>query len=203
MKVDINLLPPEHRPKPWALPLTIGLAVVIVAAGYYGWGFYDRKAAANSQLQELKTRLAATNAEITKVQADPTKKNLQQSITEAQAKINSLKAMELDYEKYYSGRIYWKPALQVVRELAPTDIKFTAFETNEDELTVEGELSSDVTDAVIIVEFAQELEKRGIFSRIAFEIGTDEREETVGTTTETREVFVFTMLLEVPPGGKK
>ena len=83
--------------------------------------------------------------------------------------------MEEDYETRNSKRIYWKPVLQTIRELAPTDVTLNSFEQNDDEITVEGELSIGVTDAIVVVEYAKKLEERGIFSRIAFEIGSEER----------------------------
>jgi Tfp pilus assembly protein PilN len=199
MKVDINLLPEEYRPKRWVLPLTVGLIIVILAVGYYGFGFYGKNAAANSEVERLQSQLDSINAETQKVLADTTKKEYEARIAEAEAEIVALRAMEQDYEKRNSERIYWKPVLQTIRELAPTDVKITSFEQNDDELTVEGELSSEVQDAIIIVEYAKLLENRGMFSRIAFEIGSEERPTGEGDKTE--EIFIFTMLLRVKPGG--
>ena len=200
MKVDINLLPEEQRPKRWALPLTVALIVFMLAVGYYGYGFYGRSAAAQSQLGQLETQLASINAEIEKVINDQTIKEYQASIIETQAEIDSIEVMEQDYETRNAERVYWKPVIQTIRELAPTDINLTSFEQNDNEITVEGELKDDVDNAIIIVEYAQLLDKRGIFARSpAFEIGTEER--STGEGDETEEIFIFTMLLEVRPGG--
>ncbi len=199
MKVDINLLPEEYRPKRWVLPLTVGLIVVILAVGYYGYGFYGKNAAANSELERLQSQLDSINAETQTVLADPTMKEYEERITEAEAEIVTLKAMEQDYETQNAQRIYWKPVLQAIRELAPSDVQITAFEQNGDELTVEGELSGEVQDAVIIVEYARLLENRNIFSRVAFEIGSEDR--PTDEEGKTEEIFVFTMLLKVKPGG--
>ena len=199
MKVDINLLPEEYRPKRWVLPLTVGLIVVILAAGYYGYGFYDKNASANGELEQLQSQLDSINAETEKVIKDSPIKDYQERIAETQVGIDSLKAMELDYEIRNVERIYWKPVLQTIRELAPTDIELTNFEQDEDEITVEGELNEDVQDAIVIVEYAKLLETRGIFSRIAFEIET--KEIVSDEDGKTKEIFVFTMLLEVDSGG--
>ncbi len=199
MKVDMNLLPEEYRPKRWVLPLTVGLIIVILAAGYYGYGFYGKKAAADSELEQLQSQLDSVNAETQKVIDDPTMKEYEELIVEAQAEIDTLEAMEQDYETRNAERIYWKPVLQTIRELAPTDVILISFEQNDDEITVEGELSSEVQDAIIIVEYAKLLENSGIFSRIAFDIGTEERQ--TGEDSETEEIFIFTMLLEVRTGG--
>jgi Tfp pilus assembly protein PilN len=200
MKVDMNLLPEEHRPKRWALPLTIGLIIVILAAGYYGFGFYDKSAEASSAVEDLQSQLGAINAEIEQEMNDTSVAEYEELIAEAQAEIDSLKAMERDYETRNADRVYWKPVLQVIRELTPNDVTLTSFEQNGKELIVEGELSEDAENAIIIVEFAKKLEQRGIFTRPpAFEIGTEEREDENGD--DTIEIFVFTILLEVKPGG--
>ena len=201
MKIDINLLPEEYRPKRWVLPLTVGLIVLVMAVGYYGSVFYGRNVSANSELEQMQSQVDAINAETKKVLSDPTMDEYKERIDEAQVMIETLKAMERDYETRNGERIYWKPVLQTIRELAPTDVKLTSFEQEGDEITVEGELSSEVQDAIVIVEFAQLLENRGIFSRLAFEIGTEERQ--TGGDSETEEVFIFTILLEVKPGGKQ
>ena len=198
MKVDMNLLPEEYRPKRWALPLTVGLIIVILAVGYYGYGFYGKNVAAQGELEQLQSQLDSINAEIQQVLNDPTIEEYKTQIAEAEAEIDRLQVMEQDYEIRNADRVYWKPVLQVVRELAPTDVKLTSFEQNDKELTVEGELTGEVENAIIIVEYAQLLEKRGIFARPpAFEIGTKEIE----VEGETEEIFIFTMLLEVKPGG--
>ena len=200
MKVDMNLLPEEHRPKRWALPLTIGLIVVIMAAGYYGFGYYGKNAAASSEVEALQSQLDSINAEIEQEMNDTSVADYEAQIAEAQAEIDSLKAMERDYETRNADRVYWKPVLQIIRELTPNDVILTSFEQNDKELIVEGELSEDAENAIIIVEFAKKLEERGIFSRPpAFEIGTEEREDE--DSDDTVEVFVFTILLEVKPGG--
>jgi len=199
MRVDMNLLPEEHRPKHWALPLTVGLIIVIMAVGYYGFGYYERNAIANSDVEQLQSQLDSINAEIEKESSDTAIAEYEALIAEAQAEIESLQVMEWDYETRNSERIYWKPVLQTIRELAPSDVILTSFEQNGNELIVEGELSSEVQDAIVIVEYAKLLENRGIFSRLAFEIGTEERQ--TGGDSETEEVFIFTILLEVRPGG--
>ena len=201
MKVDINLLPEEYRPKRWVLPLTVGLIILVLAAGYYGYGFYGKNASAHDELERLQSQLDSVNAEIEKVLNDPTKKEYEERIAEVEAEIDRLQVMENDYETRNDERIYWKPVLQTIRELAPTDVKLTAFEQDGDEITVEGELSSEVQDAIVIVEYAKLLEKRAIFSRIAFEIDIEDRQ--TGTDGKTEEIFIFTMLLEAKPRGKQ
>jgi hypothetical protein len=199
MKIDMNLLPPEQRPKRWALPLTAGLIVLILAASYYGYGFYGRNVSAQDGLEQLQSQLDSVNAEIQEVIKESPIKDYEQHITEAQAEVDRLGTMEKDYETRSSERIYWKPVLQWVRELAPSDVELLEFKQNDNEITVDGELSSEVHDAIVVVEYAQQLEKRGIFSRIAFEIGSEERQ--TGEDNKTEEFFIFTMLLEIKPGG--
>jgi Tfp pilus assembly protein PilN len=200
MKVDMNLLPEEHRPKRWALPLTIGLIIVIMAAGYYGFGYYGKNAVASSEVENLQSQLDSINAEIEQAMNDTSVADYEAQIAEAQAEIDSVKAMERDYETRNADRVYWKPVLQVIRELTPNDVILTSFEQNGKELIVEGELSEEAENAIIIVEFAKKLEQRGIFSRPpAFEIGTEERQDE--DSDDTIEIFVFTILLEVKPGG--
>ena len=202
MKVDLNLLPEEHRPKRWALPLTVGLIIVILAVGYYGFGLFGKSADAHSQLEQLQSELNSVNAEIQKVINESPIAEYETQIAESQAEVDRLKAMEKDYAKHVAQRIYWKPVLQAVREEAPHDVTLTSFEQNDNTLTLEGELGGDVENAVIIVEYAKNLEDRGIFTRSpAFEIGSEERPVGEGEDSKTVEVFVFTMLLEVRRGG--
>ncbi len=200
MKVDINLLPPEYRPKRWALPLTVGLAIVVLVVGYFGMDFYKRNASANTRLQSLQLQLISVNAEVDKALKDTTVKDYQAKIAAAQSQITTLTAMEKDYEAYYKDRIYWRDILQTVREVAPTDMIFNSFEQQDRTLTIEGELASGVTDAVIIIEYAGALDKRGVFSRVAFDISTEER-AVEEEEDETEQIFVFSMLLEVKTAG--
>ena len=200
MKVDINLLPEEYRPKHWVLPLTVGLIIVILVVGYYGHGFYDKNVAANSEVEQLQSQLDSVNAEIAEELADTTIEEYQALIAEAEVEIDVLKAVEKEYETYNADRIYWRPVLQTVRELAPTDVIITSFRQKGNELTVKGELSSDVENTIPIIEYARLLETRGILLRSpSTEIGTEQRQ--TGEDGETEEIFVFTMLLEVKLGG--
>lgn len=194
MKVDINLLPEEYRPKRWALPLTIGLIIVILAAGYWGYTSFAKKAVANSELDQLQSQLDSVNAELQQVTSGSGISVYQQQIADTQAQIDKLQALEDDYEYLSDQRVIWRPVIQTIRERAPTDVTLTNFEQNGDEISVEGELASGITDATIIIAYRQQLDSSGIFSRITVEIGTEE------ITTEdgkTEDIYVFTMLLEV------
>lgn len=200
MKVDINLLPPEYRPKRWALPLSVGLAVVILAVGYYGYGFLMKNDASHSELEALQSQLDSVNNEIQSLINDTTIREYKDQIAQAQAEVAELNTMEQDYEAYYADRVYWKSVIQTIRELAPSDVILTEFEQEGDnEITVEGELSSGVENSIVIVEYAEQLENRGMFSQVAFEIDVDERQ--VEGSDKTEEIFVFTLLLEVKTGG--
>ena len=201
MKVDINLLPEEQRPKRWKIPLAVALLVFILAAGYYGYGFYDKNAIANDELEQLHSQLDLVKAEAQKIIDESPVAEYEQRIAGTQEEIDNLQVMEKDYEIYNADRIYWKPVLQAIRELAPTDVKILSFEQNENEIVVEGELSPEVQDTIVIVEYTKLLEQRGIFSRLDFDISTEERDIDEGEETVTRQVFIFTILLEVKPGG--
>lgn len=200
MKVDLNLLPVEHRPNKLALPLTVGLIVVILAAGYFGYGFYTKNADANSQLEGLQAQLDSINAETQQVISDSQIASYQEQIAQTQEEIARLEETEREYEKYNSEKIYWKPVLQKIRELAPTDVTILSFDQNDDELTIEGELSTTAGN-VVLYEYARKLEASGIFSRTAFEISTETRTITEGDESKEVEVTVFTMLLKVEAGG--
>ena len=59
-----------------------------------------------------------------------------------------------------------------------------------------------VQDTIIIVEYTDLLEKRNIFSRPpSIDIDIEERDFGEGDDVETKEIYVFTILLEVRPGG--
>ncbi len=197
MKVDINLLPPEYRPKRWALPLTILLIVIILAIGYYSYGFVIENTEATNEIDRLQSQLDSLNAEINSVINDPTIKEYIERVADAQSEVDTLGIAKQDYEKYNIDRIYVMGVLQTVRELAPSDVILISFEQNDNEIAVEGELSSETQNSVIIVEYAKLLEGRNLFSRVAFEIDTEER--TVDE--KTVEVIIFTLLLEVMPGA--
>ena len=101
MKVDINLLPEEYRPKRWALPLTVGLIIAVLAVGTYCFGFpvagysglYQKNAAAHSELEQLQSELDSINAETQKVLSDPTMKQYEEQIAEARVEIDALKTI--------------------------------------------------------------------------------------------------------------
>ena len=128
---------------------------------------------ADSQIEEYRTQIAETEAEITR-----------------------LEGMERDYEMRNSEKIYWKPVMQTIRELAPTDVFLTEFEQNDDEIKITGELSSDVDDTIIVYEYANKLETRGFCSRVLFEVNTDQSSEfQEDDNGEPATVIGFTMLL--------
>ena len=201
MKVDINLLPEEHRPNKLALPLTILLVVVILAAGYFGYGFYNRNVDANDELEELQVQLDSINAETEQVISDSKIAEYQEQITQTEAEIAMLQQMERDYETRNSEKIYWKPVIQVIREEAPNNVIIESFDQNDDEITVEGYLSSEAENDIIIMEYWQRLDERGVFSRFDYEFGTGERTIGTGDDAETEEITEFVILLQVIPGG--
>ena len=105
MKVDMNLLPEEHRPNRLALPLAIVLIVVILAVGYYGYGFYTKNTEANNEIAELQAKLESINAETQKTIDESPLEDLQVKITQTEEEIAQLEIMELDYETRNKERI--------------------------------------------------------------------------------------------------
>jgi Tfp pilus assembly protein PilN len=205
MKVDINLLPEEHRPNKLALPLTVLFIVLILAAGYFGYDYYNRSVAANDQLAELQARLDSIDTETQQVIAESQIADYQEQIVQTEAEIDLLQTMEADYELHNAEKIYWKPILQTIRELAPTDVILTAFEQDDNGITLKGELSQDVDSTILIVEYATQLKTRGFCSRVLFDTETDMPSDfQVDKYGEPAKVIGFVMrLLEVEAGGEQ
>ncbi len=202
MKINVNILPPEYRPRPWVLPVTLALVVAVAAVGYYGYTFYDKKAAAQSELDQMQEQLDAINAETLRVIAAEVQSpvtDLEEQIAAAEDELYALGGEERDYEKWNAERIYWTPVLQVVGQLAPSDAVFSTFRQvgSNREISVNGRLGGEVQNAIILSQYQKRLEEYGIFSRVLLEIGTEE-EEIEG---KTREYFTFTITLEVKAGG--
>lgn len=210
MKININLLPPENRPRRWVLPVTLVLVIAVAAAGYYGFypktGFYQKYVSAQSELEGLQSRLDSVNAETIKAIGESKSpandtKEYEQRIADAQAEIDKLGVVERDYEKRNGERIYWKPVLEAIEQLAPNAVILTSFTQVGNEITVEGELGGEEQNAIWLTDFQERLEERGLFSLTLLEIDTEEREVTSEGQTETREIFTFKIYLEVKPGG--
>ena len=202
MKININVLPSEYRPRRWVLPVTMFLVVAVAATGYYGYNFYGKKAAAQSELDQLQEQLDTINAETLRVIGETQSPigDLEDQIAAAQAELYALGGVERDYEKWNAERIYWTPVLQAVGQLAPSDAIFQEFRQvgSNREISVSGRLGGEVQNAIILSEYQKRLEQYGIFSRVLLEIGTDT--EDIGDG-KTREFFTFTITLEVKPGG--
>ena len=188
--IDINLLPPEYRPHRWALPLAIGLILVILALGYSGYGLAGKKADADNDVSHLETQLEAVADESEAAINDPIIQGYLDDISEAEAELDLLKAMQQDFETFQNAHVDWWYVLQTVRGLAPKEVSLKSVEQDGNEFTVGGE----TTDAAAIVDYAQGLRDTAIFSHVAFEISTEEEDEIIITT--------FSLLLEVKPGGE-
>jgi Tfp pilus assembly protein PilN len=207
VKININLLPPEYRPRPWVLPVTLVLVIAVAAVGYYGYSFYQKNISARSELEGLQSQLDSVNAETIRVMGQTQApandvEEYEQRIADAQAEIDALGVVERDYEKRNGERIYWKPVLQAIEQLAPNAVILTSFSQVGNEITVEGELGGEEQNAIWLVDFHERLAESGLFSNTVLEINTDPgREVTIGGQTKTMDIFTFKIYLEVKPGG--
>jgi Tfp pilus assembly protein PilN len=203
VKVNVNLLPAEYRPKRWVLPAAVALAAAVAAAGYFGpYSYLQKNAAAQDEVAVLQAQLDSIEAETMQVIASMEESpigSLKEQITAAEAQKAALGAMEQDYEKNNAGRIYWLPVLQAIGEWAPTDMIFEKFRQVGGEITIEGTLGGDDQNTIVIVEYLEDLEKLVMFSSTGYEIST---EEVLGDDGKTREVFRFVITLEVVAGGQ-
>jgi hypothetical protein len=174
----------------------------VAATGYYGYGFYAKKADAQSQLDQMQEELDAINAETLRVigETESPIPDLEEQIAAAEDELYALGNVERDYEKWNAERIYWTPVLQVVGQLAPSDAVFESFQQvgSNREISVTGRLGGEVQNAIILSEYQKRLEEYGIFSRVLLEISTEEETLDDG---KTREYFRFTITLEVIAGG--
>ncbi|MFC2068592.1 PilN domain-containing protein [Chloroflexota bacterium] len=200
MKININLLPPEFRPNRWALPLTIFFIVIILAVGYYGYGFLVKNVEAEAKAEPLQVQLASLRSELEKVSQDTTVAEYTQRVAEAQNKLGELEGTQKDFEIWNVEKIYMKSVVRTIRELVPHDVTLTAIEQQgDDEITVDGEITGETQSSIIVVEYAKLLEARYIFSQVALELSTEER--ATGENNANEEYIIFTILLKVVSGA--
>jgi hypothetical protein len=76
-----------------------------------------------------------------------------------------------------------------------------SFDQNDDEIRVQGYLKSEAANDIIIIEYWQRLDERGVFAKFDYEFSTEERTFGYGSEAEEEEVTTFTILLQVIEGG--
>jgi len=182
--LDINLLPPDYRPRPlfsWA-----GLAVIVVFLILLALVFplFDLQARAGEALATRQARLDVLTGEEKGLLAhEPTASDLRSRL-ETEGK--KLKELEEDYKTFQQEKVDWPLVLEtlVARLPRPTGMAFLSFTQKDPDLEVTG----TATDSQQVVSYVRQLSQGGLFSNPRFNY------------RETDKGVEFTLLLK-PRGG--
>ena len=180
--LDINLLPPDYRPRP--LFSWVGLAVALAALLLLALLFplFDIQARAREVLSGRQARLEALTGEEKGLLAhEPTASELRSRLEREEKK---LKELEEDYKTFQQERVDWPRVLETLVAQLPSGMAFVSFVQTDTDL----EATGTATDAQQVVFHVRQLSLGGLFSNIRFNY------------RETDKGVEFTLLLK-PRGG--
>ena len=156
-KIDLDLLPPEHKP-----PKTLRLNFILVLAAIVLAGliapFVILEMNASSRIDSLEDRLSLRNAELSGLygkQAEATA--LQAKIDAADNKLNS---MEQDYQTFREDLVLWSEIIDEIDDLLPGGITLSSITQSGSEITLVGSTG----DIETLNDYALELEESDYFS---------------------------------------
>jgi len=180
--LDINLLPPDYRPRPlfsWA-GLAVALAALLLLALLFP--LLDAQARAREVLSGRQARLEAlTGEEKGLLVNEPTASELRSRLETEEKK---LKELEEDYKTFKQERVDWPRVLETLVAQLPSGMAFLSFVQTDTDL----EATGTATDPQQVVFHVRQLSLGGLFSNIRFNY------------RETEKGVEFTLLLR-PRGG--
>ena len=160
--LDINLLPPDYRPRPlfsWA-----GLAVVLAALLLLALLFplLDARARSAEVLSGRQARLEAlTGEEKGLLVHEPTASELRSRLETEEKKLLEL---EEDYKTFQQERVDWPPVLEALLARLLPGMAFLSFTQKDTDLEVTG----TATEVQQAVSYVRQLSQGGLFSNIRF-----------------------------------
>jgi hypothetical protein len=153
--VDLNLVPPEYRPRPFPI-LTAGLGLLLVGCLLVVYGIFYAKTYADLEIDQLGIRVAQAQAVVEASTGDPA----------ALAHQEQLRALRDDYKTLSQRQINWGDVFQVIGDVPPGVIVRTASQTGYG-VTVSGSAVNQGTAAV----YLDRLKNSGLFVDSAIQIG--------------------------------
>jgi len=160
--LDINLLPPEYRPRPlfsWA-----GLAVIVGALVLLAVVFplFDLRDRATQDLATRQARLDALTAEEKGLLVnEPTALDLRSRLDGEEKRLSELEA---DYKTFQQERVEWPLVLQAILTGLPPGMTFLSVVQKDTDLEVRG----TAADAQQVVSHVRQLSLGGLFSNIRY-----------------------------------
>jgi len=180
--LDMNLLPPDYRPRPlfsWA-GLAVALAALLLLALLFP--LFDLQARAREVLATRQARLEALTGEEKGLLAhEPTASELRSRL-ETEGK--KLKELEEDYKTFKQERVDWPRVLETLVAQLPSGMAFISFTQKDPDLEAMG----TAPEAQQAVSYVRQLSQGGLFSNIRFNY------------RETDKGVEFTLVLR-PRGG--
>lgn len=180
--LDINLLPPDYRPRPlfsWG-GLAVALAALLLLALLFP--LLDARARSAEALASRQARLEALLGEEKGLLAhEPTASELRSRLEREEKRLQEL---EEDYKTLQQERVDWPLVLEALVARLPSGMAFLSFVQTDTDL----EATGTAMDAQQVVFHVRQLSLGGLFSNIRFNY------------RETDKGVEFTLLLK-PRGG--
>lgn len=164
-KIDLDLLPPEHKP-----PKTLRLNFILVLAAIVLAGliapFVILEMDASSQIDSLEDKLSLRNAELSELYG----KQAEAVALEAQidAADNKLNSMDQDYQTFREDLVLWSEIIDEIDDLLPSAITLSSIAQSGFEITLVG----STVDIKTVNNYRQELEESDYFSSAAIKAVT-------------------------------
>ncbi|RLC69506.1 MAG: hypothetical protein DRI26_08970 [Chloroflexi bacterium] len=193
--IDINLIPPEYRPRPWALALTIALIVLILAGGGGSYFFFHKNDLAHDRTAALESKIDSTKTQIDKLLKNPEVQKYQEQIKKAEEELKRLETLKKDYELFQAQQIRWGKVLDVLLRNASEGIEFTSISQKSEEAA---EVLGTARSQLQVVGFAQSLKNSGNFADVlvTFPGPTRGSKEPEGSRVN------FSLVLQFKQGGQ-
>lgn len=156
-KIDLDLLPPEHKP-----PKTLRLNFILVLAAIVLAGliapFVILEMNASSRIDSLEDTLSLRNAELSELYGKQAEAVALQ--TQIDAADNKLNSMEQDYQTFREDLVLWSEIIDEIDDLLPGAITLSSITQSGSEITLVGSTG----DIETLNDYALELEESDYFS---------------------------------------
>ncbi len=188
--IDINLLPPEYRPRPMMMVLNVALIVIVLAGVGMPYPWIMWKSNQNTWAAQLETQITQTQQQINDLITDPYIDQLLVDIAQAQQQVDQIAVMTGDYQEFQSLYPEWHDPLQTVLDVMPAGITIEFIGQDCSQIMVGG----SATTFRAVVEYGFALQDCGVFSQV---FGP----QLMGMEGEEESLILFQFTLEVGGGG--
>lgn len=164
-KIDLDLLPPGHKP-PKLLRLNFILVIAaIVLAGLIA-PFVILEVNASSQIDSLEDTLSLRNAELNGLYSKQAEATALEALIDAAD--NKLNSIEQDYQTFREDLVLWSEIIDEIDDLLPGTITLSSIAQSGSEITLVG----TTVDIKTVNNYALELEESDYFSTAAIKAVT-------------------------------